>query len=46
MTIIDLHNGYFKLISSSGIIDLRTSQVHSEAIVKENQIKYFKENTL
>ena len=43
MNIEDLHNGFFRLTASAGVVDIRTGIVHSEAVVLASSIRFFKE---
>lgn len=41
MTIIDLGNGMFKLTAPNGVKDTRNGRVYREAVVHQNEIKFF-----
>ncbi len=43
MKVKKLNNGKVRLSSPSGVIDSRNGQWYSEAVVKEENVKFFRE---
>lgn len=42
----ELKNGYIKLTSPNGIVDIRDNRVYSEVVCKPENVKYYKDNII